>query len=753
MADNHLTDQLSGLFSDLKGVDNIKETSEASSPLRRLQQDTGRILSSFEDDPFSIELQTIAAISDLTATVFNLDELLKLIVDLIKSNFKLYHVQVYFLDENSESPMLVPVAGSGEIGQQIQERGYALPLHDERALAARAARNKQEELDNNLYADLNFTPDPLLLRVRAELAVPLMVFDEVIGALDIYADKPGFFNPQSLLTYTALASQIVVAEQNTRLLRGAEKQAMRLTMLNEMGQALSAAATLDDMFKVAVRYAPQIVHANQSDIALLTDAGDSLDVFTLQEEAGAVPVGMQLPLQGTAMGKAVQERTVINIPNLFKSDFTDARRLAEQGLHSALIAPLSTGDQVIGTLSVCSKTQQPYTLRDENLFLHIATFLGSTIESKRLFEQTQEVLSATERLYSVSQRINMADDLKDILAAIAEGLPVAGINRALLFTFEYDLAGEIEAATIAANWHNGDGTPPLPVGERYPRAMFTAIGPFLGAEATFIADAQQSEKIDANALFMIEQQNIRALAALPLWVGARQLGAIALQGETAHHFSQREIQSYLSVAPQIASAVENGRLLIETRAILSENEETQKRYTVQSWEHYLSGSGQNTLGYEQVREGVMPMGDELPPEINLAVSQAQTIVIDASGYDDLAADANGRPSLIIPLTLRDEVIGVLGMQDIEASHSWLPEEIAMVEAIATQFSQVAEELRLLDETQQRAAREQLTRQITDKVHAASSVEDALQITVEELSKALGQAHTFVNLELEKEPEQ
>ncbi len=748
MVDNHLTNQLSGLFSDLKDVDNVEETSKSSSSLRQAQDTalTSRSLA-FEDDPFSVELQTITAISNLTATVFNLDELLKLIVDLIKGNFKLYHVQVYFLNEDLEYPTLIPVAGSGEIGQQIQERGYALPLSDERALAARAVRNKQEELDNNLYADLNFTPDPLLLRVRAELAIPLVIFDEVIGALDIYADKPEFFNPKSLLTYTALASQIVVAEQNTRLLRGAEKQTMRLTMLNEMGQALSAAATLDDMFKVAVRYASQIVHANQADIALLTDAKDRLDVFTLQEDAGAVPLGMQLPLTGTAMGKVVREKTVLNIPDLLNSNFTDARNLADQGLRSALIAPLSAGEQVIGTFSLCSKTQQLYTLRDESLFLHIATFLGSTIESKRLFEQTQEVLSATERLYSVSQRINMAADLKDILAAVAEGLPVPGINRALLFTFEYDLAGETEAATIAANWHSKDSLPPLPVGERYSRAMFTAIGPFLSAKATFIEDAQQSNSVDTNALFMIEQQNIHALAVLPLWVGARQLGTIVLQGETAHQFNQREIQSYLSVAPQIASAVENGRLLMETRAVLSEIEETQKRYTVQSWEHYLS-SGPETLGYEQVREGVMPMGDELPPEINLAVSQAQTIVIDANSYDDLASDANGRPSLIIPLTLRDEVIGVLGMQDIEASHSWMPEEIALVEAIATQFSQVAEELRLLDETQQRAAREQLTRQITDKVRAANSVEDALQTAVTELSKALGQAHTFVNLETE-----
>jgi len=742
MADNHLRNQLSGLFSDLEDVDGVDQPPKTPAPEKRTPVQP-HSQAAANDSP-SIKLQTVSTISDLTATIFDLDELLRLIVDLIKVDFDLYHVQIYFLDEDAEN--LFPVAGSGEIGRQMKERGNTLSLKDERALAARSARNKREEIDNNLYEDLDFSPDPLLPGVRAELAVPLVILDRAIGALDVYAAQPNHFNPQDISVYTTLAAQIVVAEQNTRLLRDADKQAMRLTMLSEMGQALSATTTLDEMFKVAVRYTPQIVHAHQADIALLTDTGDRLDIFTLQEEAGAVPLGMQLSLEGTAVGEAVREKTLVNIPDLLKSNFSDARNLADQGLGSILVAPLTTGEQVLGTLSVCSKPYEAYTPRDEQLFLHIATFLGSTIESKRLFEQTQEVLSATERLYNVSQRINMSVSLDDILAAVAEGLPVPGVNRALLFTFEYDLAGEVEAAMIAANWHSGDGTPPLPVGERYSRAMFTAINPFLGAESSFIEDAQNSAKVEQSVFFVLEQQNIRALAVLPLWVGSRQLGTIVLQGESAHQFSQREIQSYLSAAPQIASAVENGRLLMETRAVLAEIEETQKRYTLQSWEHYRSGSEQNTFGYEQVREGVMPMGDELPPEINRVLSQSQTIVIDASEYGDhRLATTEGKPSLIVPLTLREEVIGVLGLQDTETSHRWFPEEIAMVEAIATQFSQVAEELRLLDETQQRAARERRVGEIGDKIRAAQSLEEALQIAVKEVGLSLQAPQTTVQL--------
>jgi GAF domain-containing protein len=100
------------------------------------------------------------------------------------------------------------------------------------------------------------------------------------------------------------------------------------------------------------------------------------------------------------------------------------------------------------------------------------------------------------------------------------------------------------------------------------------------------------------------------------------------------------------------------------------------------------------------------------------------------------------------LTVRDQVVGVLGLQEMETGRSWAPEEIALVEAIAEQLALAAESIRLLDETQRRAARERRVNEIGEKIQAAQSLEEALQIAVKEVGLSLQAPQTVVKLEIE-----
>lgn len=70
----------------------------------------------------------------------------------------------------------------------------------------------------------------------------------------------------------------------------------------------------------------------------------------------------------------------------------------------------------------------------------------------------------------------------------------------------------------------------------------------------------------------------------------------------------------------------------------------------------------------------------------------------------------------------------------------------MVEAIAEQIAQAAENIRLLDETQSRAARERRVNEIGEKIQAAQSLEEALQIAVKEVGLSLKTPQTTVRLE-------
>ena len=59
--------------------------------------------------------------------------------------------------------------------------------------------------------------------------------------------------------------------------------------------------------QVVTRYTPQIIPADRVSTALLTEAGDSLEVLALQGAEGILQVGQQLPLRGTLAGQALRE--------------------------------------------------------------------------------------------------------------------------------------------------------------------------------------------------------------------------------------------------------------------------------------------------------------------------------------------------------------------------------------------------------------------------------------------------------------
>jgi len=245
------------------------------------------------------------------------------------------------------------------------------------------------------------------------------------------------------------------------------------------------------------------------------------------------------------------------------------------------------------------------------------------------------------------------------------------------------------------------------------------------------------------------------MAVLPLQVGARQVGVLVLMVEEGYEFTENEKRLYRSITPQVAVAADNQRLLFETRAALAEVEATQRRYTVQAWEAYQNRVV--SLKHEQAREGITPLGDNLPPEVEQAVTRKQVVVTTslptslAGGQEEevnhqtLSKDI--KSSLIVPLTVHGETIGVLGIQETDGTGSWSPEEIALVEAISAQLAQAAERIRLLDETQQRAAREKRVNEIGEKIQATQSLEEALRIAVREVGLSLQAPQTTVQLEV------
>jgi GAF domain-containing protein len=102
-----------------------------------------------------------------------------------------------------------------------------------------------------------------------------------------------------------------------------------------------------------------------------------------------------------------------------------------------------------------------------------------------------------------------------------------------------------------------------------------------------------------------------------------------------------------------------------------------------------------------------------------------------------------------PIAVRGRWFGLLTVL-YESPHAFAEAETNFYRTLADQAALAIESRRLLTETQRRAEREQLIRQITDKVRATSDLEKILQTTVQELSKATGLPRAFIRLGTEEE---
>ncbi|MCP4539650.1 MAG: GAF domain-containing protein [Chloroflexi bacterium] len=229
----------------------------------------------------------------------------------------------------------------------------------------------------------------------------------------------------------------------------------------------------------------------------------------------------------------------------------------------------------------------------------------------------------------------------------------------------------------------------------------------------------------------------RSEMSLPLRSRGRVFGALVLRSTERDAFSEQDIPVLQTMADQVAVAIDNARLYDESQARLKEMEQVQRSQIRERWTDYMTAYG--TPAYERTQPDVKPLDDTVLPQVQQALAQRERVL--KTHTDNNTEQA----SLIVPISLRDEAIGVLGLQGAKDGQQWTEAEITLIEAIADQLALAIENARLLEETQQRAERERIIANITTRVRASMDPETILQTAVRELGAALGTDRAFVTL--------
>lgn len=229
----------------------------------------------------------------------------------------------------------------------------------------------------------------------------------------------------------------------------------------------------------------------------------------------------------------------------------------------------------------------------------------------------------------------------------------------------------------------------------------------------------------------------RSEMAVPIVVDGQVVGVLDVQEDDVAGFDEGDANLLRSLASQVGVAVRNARLFERVEIALAEAHRAQARYMDQAWDRSsIDHQGGKSLYTRADAAPVSPVKQQQFEEFSTqALTQFEPTVVPA---DDETGQA-----LLSPVYLRDKKIGV--MQIHSQKQKWSDDDLAIVQAVVDQLAQTADNLRLFEETRNRAGREQTIREITEKMRAATSMEKLVQTAAQELGKRLSAGHTVVEL--------
>ncbi|GIK37748.1 MAG: hypothetical protein BroJett011_15810 [Chloroflexota bacterium] len=176
--------------------------------------------------------EVVIDISQRLSAILDLKALMQEVVTVTKETFDYYHVHIYLLDDQGE--FLYVAEGYGQAGEELIRRRHKIPVAAPKSLVARAYRERQIVTVENVQADPTWLPNPILPETRSEMAIPVVLVNEVVGILNVQSKRVAGLTREDEKTLQALANQVAIAIHNTRLFSQMQevRQYQELTVSN-----------------------------------------------------------------------------------------------------------------------------------------------------------------------------------------------------------------------------------------------------------------------------------------------------------------------------------------------------------------------------------------------------------------------------------------------------------------------------------------------------------------------------------------
>ncbi len=672
------------------------------------------------------KLQIVSDVSTTAAVTLDTQELLQNVADRTKAGFDLYHAHIYLL--NDLKTELILAAGADAVGRQMVADGQRISMSKRKSLVVRAAKTRQGVVVNDVQADTGFLPNPMLPETRAEVAVPMIAGERVLGVLDVQAAAVNAFSDEDVPVFTTLAAQVAAALQNA-------------------GQHEQTQSALDEL--------------------------SALQRAMTREGWQAFMLNRERPVQGfVADQKAI--RPIVR--NGGQETAVDAVAGVETLMkdETAVITPMRLYGETIGGLGARDPSGKPLDEEQRAILDAISQQVAEALERARLTEQTEMALAETEeqarrraRLNQLSADLTRTQELEKIYDIVTSAaLDMVGGNRTTLTLLSDD------QQTVTVLVAHGD-VAKVPLNTPLPTDAVVR-GVIENRAATLLNDPVGKGG----------RGGVVSSIVAPLLVGGRVIGTLNISSKQYNYYDKADRDLILQLANILSSVVENRQLFTQMQeraeelAIINQVAETvsqhmepelllkavyeqiQRVMPVDAYHVGLLDVENSVLNYPVMFEDgewldsppvplnpnsnsykVLQTGE--PVILNLTAEDKEALTQAGATIGDTAKPMTSS-SAFLPLFLGTKAAGVLAVHSYK-DNAYDQADVALLTGIANHVALALENARLFGQTEEALAQTEALYAASAELNAAQAYHDILSTLKQYTILGEGAQNISINL--------
>ncbi len=219
--------------------------------------------------------------SQAVLSTFDLDEVLNQVLEVVRDYFHLQSGSILLLDEKTQQ-----LTVRAHFGDPVLPEDLSVPFG--KGIAGAAAKARRPIYSPDVNSDPQYQGH--YAATRSELAIPLMVRDEVVGVLDCHSNRPESFDHETVDLLMLFATQASIGLQNAKLYSQVQRRAAQLEAINAIAKRTTVELDLKELLDRLCTQLPNSFPVEHVSIFLRDEDGN----LVLRAQQGTSPIPMKI---------------------------------------------------------------------------------------------------------------------------------------------------------------------------------------------------------------------------------------------------------------------------------------------------------------------------------------------------------------------------------------------------------------------------------------------------------------------------